>query len=112
MSLGLWSTGIARLALMIAPFALGYSDNRVALWSSIILGAVIALDSGYKLMERDDCRWEYWVAGGAGMIAALVPFVLGFRTETAALWSTVVVGCYSAGRIPTVNRASSPITVG
>lgn len=88
----LWSTGIAGLALILAPFVFGYTTNPTALWTSIVLGAVMTIVAAYKMVLKDVARWEFWVAGGAGILAVLLPFVLGFRTETAALWSNVVVG--------------------
>lgn len=88
----LWSTGIAGLALILAPFIFGYTTNPTALWTSILLGAVMAIVSFYKAVLKDVARWEYWVAGGAAILAVLMPFILGFRTEPAALWSNVVVG--------------------
>jgi hypothetical protein len=46
-----WLTGLLGLALVVAPFALGYSGDPTALWSSIILGTVVALvaiPAGYQ----------------------------------------------------------------
>jgi hypothetical protein len=85
-----WVTGVLGLALIVAPFVLGYSDNTTALWASIVLGVVVA---GVSLFEAwDKARWEYWVAGAAGVLAVLAPFVLGFTAVTAALWASLILG--------------------
>ena len=87
-----WLNMILGLALIVAPFALGYNTNVTAFWSSIILGAVIALASGYKAFAKDAAHWEDWVDVVAGVIAVLVPFVFGFSTLVTALWACVVLG--------------------
>ncbi len=43
-----WIIGILGLALILAPFVLGYSDNSTALCTNIVLGAAIAILAGIK----------------------------------------------------------------
>jgi hypothetical protein len=38
-----WITGIFGLALIVAPFALSYTNSPMAMWSSIVL-------SGYQVL--------------------------------------------------------------
>jgi hypothetical protein len=92
-----WLNMILGLALIVAPFALGYNTNTTAFWSSIILGVVIALASGYKALIKDAARWEDWVDVVAGVIAVLVPFVFGFSALATALWAFIVLGVIVAG---------------
>jgi hypothetical protein len=87
-----WANMILGLALMIAPFVLGYNTNPTALWSSIAVGAVIAVASGYKAYTKTTDRWEDWVDVVAGVIAILLPFVFGFNTLAVALWTCIVFG--------------------
>ncbi|MCZ7575034.1 MAG: SPW repeat protein [Ardenticatenaceae bacterium] len=87
-----WVTLILGLVLILAPFILGYNDNASAFWTSFILGAVMALVSGYKAAVRDFSNWEYAVAGLAGLLAIIAPFVLGFTAQTTAMWTIVVLG--------------------
>jgi hypothetical protein len=87
-----WVNMILGLALILAPFALGYSTNPTALWSSIVVGAVIAIASGYKAYTNAADRWEDWVDVVAGVIAILLPFVFGFSAVTTALWTYIVLG--------------------
>jgi formate hydrogenlyase subunit 3/multisubunit Na+/H+ antiporter MnhD subunit len=87
-----WLTLILGLFLGVAPWLLGYSDNSTALWTSVVLGTIIALVALYKVMIHDTAKWEYWVAGVAGFVAVFAPFVLGFTVEATAMWTTGVVG--------------------
>lgn len=85
-------TSLVGLALVIAPFILGYSLQPTPLWTSLILGAMITLASGYKTLTEDRANWEGWVAGIAGIVAILAPFVLGFSAVSAALWTNIILG--------------------
>lgn len=88
-----WITGLVGLAMAVAPWVFSYTDNTNAMWASVIIGAAIVLVSGYKAIMRDENQyWEYWVAGLAGIVAIAAPFVLGFNTLTAALWTSIAAG--------------------
>jgi hypothetical protein len=43
-----WITGMLGLAFIVAPFAFGYNDTPEALWTSVGVGAIVALVSGFK----------------------------------------------------------------
>jgi len=88
-----WITGFVGLLFVAAPFALGYSDHAVALWTSVILGAAIALVSAIKgFLPEERANWEYWVAGLVGIAALIAPYALGFSDHAAALWSSLIIG--------------------
>jgi uncharacterized membrane protein HdeD (DUF308 family) len=87
-----WLTGILGVLLILAPFGLGYRVDSVALWSNIILGAIVVVASAIKGLFPDETRWEYWVAGIMGILAIIAPFVLHFSTVATALWASVILG--------------------
>lgn len=87
-----WAVGIVGILLVIAPFVLGYNDIDEALWTSIILGGVTAIVMIYKALAHDSANWQYWLAGIAGVLAILAPFILGFDNDDSALWSNIVLG--------------------
>lgn len=87
-----WMTGILGLILVMAPFVFGYSSNAPALWSSILVGLATIVISWIEGAKHDKESWEYWTAGTLGVIAVSAPFVLGFGSVTAALWTSVVIG--------------------
>jgi hypothetical protein len=87
-----WLTGILGAVMAIAPFLLGYRDHPMALWMSVVLGVVVLVASVLEAMDVKHARWEWWVAGVAGVVAVLAPFVFGFTALTMALWTFVVLG--------------------
>lgn len=44
-----WVAGVLGLAAVVAPFVLGFSVLTAALWSSIVLGAIVVVLSGYEV---------------------------------------------------------------
>lgn len=87
-----WLTGILGALFVIAPFALGYRDNSYAMWTSVILGAVVLLASIWEGYDAHKGKWEYWVVGIAGILAVIAPFVFGFTTITLAMWTAIILG--------------------
>ncbi|MBI4498070.1 MAG: SPW repeat protein [Chloroflexi bacterium] len=88
-----WVTGILGLALLVAPFVLGFSDHTAALWASLLLGGAITLVSVVKALAQDAmATWEYWIAAIAGVVAVVAPFLLGFSDHAAALWTSLLLG--------------------
>jgi len=91
-----WLTGIVGLFMIIAPYAFNYSDNPVALWTSIIAGLIVLVMSIWEGMEKRQENWEYWVVGIVGIFAIVAPFILGFGTIASAMWTTVILGAVVA----------------
>lgn len=91
-----WLVGILGVALAIAPFLFGYSNNVTALWTSLILGVIVAAVSFYKILSHNGGRWEYPVAAIMGLFAVFAPFLLGFSTLTTAMWASVILGALIA----------------
>src|SRR3989344_6655031 len=84
--------GLLGLMSIVSPYLFGYSEDAIALWTSLGLGAVLVVASILEGIAADKERWEYWVVGVAGVGAVLAPFVLGFSALTAALWTLVIIG--------------------
>lgn len=87
-----WFTGLLGIAMAIAPFVQGYQDNATAMWTSIILGVVVLVASLIEGMDVSQAKWEWWVAGIAGILAVIAPFVFGFTMLTGALWTFIILG--------------------
>ena len=87
-----WIMSILGLVLMIIPFVLGFSANSAATWGCILLGLVTALSGGYKAIVQDQARWEVVLVLGAGVLAVVSPFVLGFSSNLVGTWTSIVLG--------------------
>lgn len=87
-----WIIGLLGLALLIAPFALDYTTDTVAMWTNIIIGVITLLAAGFEATAKGRENWEYALAGVAGIVLVAAPFVLNFTTLAAAVWTTVVIG--------------------
>lgn len=82
-----WVTIISGVVLFLAPFVFGYSGQPAALWTSLVMGAVIAI-----LGFMQSYKW----AAGAGVVTFVAPWILGFSGISAALWSCLIVGALVA----------------
>lgn len=78
-----WVTSILGVALILAPFVFGYSGTPWALWTSLILGVVVAV-LGYK--------HSYKAAAIVGLVVFLAPWVLGFSGIPGAAWCCWLLG--------------------
>lgn len=87
-----WFTGLFGLALAVAPFAQDYHEHPSALWASIVLGVVVFAVSLIEAIDVKHAHWEWWVAGSAGILAALTPVVFGFASVTAERWTLLILG--------------------
>ena len=85
-------TGLVGLAAIAAPFVLGFTSNTAALWTNLIVGAVLITASVAEAIEQDRDNIEYRVAAIFGIGAIAAPFVLGFADHTQALWTSIGVG--------------------
>lgn len=105
-----WITGLLGVAFAVTPFILGYSDNSAALWTSMVLGGITVVVSYLESAAGKYQRWEYWVAGIAGIGAIVAPFVLGYGYITQAVLISVVIGvllAFSSGTELFMGKTSS-----
>jgi O-antigen/teichoic acid export membrane protein len=91
-----WLTGLCGLAFIVAPFFLGYANNIPALWTSIVVGLIVAFVSVFRALDRQEARWEYIVAGVMGLLAVFAPFMLGFSAAATAMWTSIIIGAVLA----------------
>ena len=78
------------VALLIAPWGLGFATDVVPTWNAFIVGAVIALLALAALFAFQE--WEEWVRGALGVWLVIAPWVLGFSGHTTALYTHLIIG--------------------
>ncbi len=88
----IWFTAFLGLLLVLAPFVMGYTNNALALWTSIIMGLIVLGVSIYKAVKHDMAQWEYMVIAIVGLLAVFAPFILGFSAINVAVWTLVILG--------------------
>lgn len=86
-----WLIALLGVVLAIAPWLLGYSDESAAMWTSLVIGIVVAVVAAYDAITGDERRWEEWLAVIAGAAAVIAPFIF-FSSVTTAVWTSVVIG--------------------
>jgi len=85
-------TGLVGLIALAAPFVLGFTGNTAALWTNLIVGAVLLIASVAEAFEQDRDNLEYWVAAIFGIGAISAPFAFSYTDHTQALWTSIGVG--------------------
>lgn len=87
-----WLTGVLGVAMALAPYFFGYTNNSAAFWTSVIVGIGVVAVSIVEAAAHDREAWEYWVAGLLGITALLAPFIFQFNGISEALWTSVIGG--------------------
>ena len=77
--------------LIIAPFVLGFT-NMVALWDSIIVGAIVLILAWIRVANPVSGSGVSWVNAVLGVWLIIAPFILGFSGMAGATWDNIIVG--------------------
>ncbi len=79
--------------LILAAFALDFTDVTNALWNSIIVGVAIIVIAALRITTASD-RWYWlsWVTFLLGLWLIASPFVLGYDNLTRPMASDVFSG--------------------
>jgi hypothetical protein len=74
----------------IAPWVVNFSDNKDALWTSVIIGAIQLISSLLGFSGSGWTTWQNWISLLAGVWFIIFPFVYTLKTEE--IWASVVLG--------------------
>jgi len=85
-----WINLILGVWLFITPFLGMDALNSMAAWNGYIFGVIVAALSIWALAQPR--AWEEWINLVVGVWLILAPFILGFSTNTTAMWNHIVVG--------------------
>ena len=78
------------VCLLIAPWALGFTDRGAAAWNAWIAGAAIALVALGALFAFSE--WEEWANLALGVWAAIAPWAVAFSESAAATSVHAAIG--------------------
>ncbi|MBQ0824393.1 SPW repeat protein [Microvirga sp. HBU67558] len=103
------------LALIMAPFVLGFADNGPAQWVPMILGAAILITSlmtDYELSlgRLIPMRAHLGVDAAGGLLLAASPWLFGFADQVH--WPHVIVGLFEIAVALTTIPVSGSAEIG
>ena len=75
---------------IIAPWAIGYSDQSGALWSSIIFGIIQVIVSLWGYDKPGWNSWQNWISTITGVWFVIFPFI--YSLTNGEVWSSVILG--------------------
>lgn len=79
--------------LILAAFALGFTDVSTALWNSVIVGVAIIVISALRIFtESERWYWLSWVTFVLGLWLIASPFILGYDDQIRPMASNVFSG--------------------
>jgi hypothetical protein len=103
-----WGTLIAGLYAALSPIWVSTTGEREALWTLVVLGALLALSSLYSLAQPGVVATE-WLNALFGVLLFVAPWVLTYTDRTGASWTSWVVGAVAVVLglvgVPASNRA-------
>lgn len=79
--------------LILAAFALGFTDVSMALWNSVTVGVAIIVVSALRISSSSD-RWYWlsWITFLLGLWLIASPFILGYGDQMRPMASDVFSG--------------------
>lgn len=82
--------GLLGVALILSPWALGFSQNPTPTSNAVIGGiALIAVALGAMIVPR---AWEEWAEAAIGLWLIAAPWALDFSADTQAMRVSVLTG--------------------
>jgi hypothetical protein len=103
------------LALIMAPFVLGFADNGPAQWVPMILGAAILVmslmtDYELSLAKLIPMRAHLGVDAAGGLLLAASPWLFGFADQV--FWPHLIIGVFEIAVALTTNTVPDTADVG
>jgi len=85
-----WVNLVLGMWLFITPFIGMEMVSSTAAWNGYIFGVIVVALSIWALVQPR--AWEEWINLVIGVWLILAPFILGFTTETTAMWNHILMG--------------------
>jgi hypothetical protein len=88
---------VAGIGLILAPFVLGYTEIRNALWNDVIVGLIVVAIATYRVAYPLRNAELSWVNALLGLWLIVAPFILNYDIFLTPLWNDVILGILVAG---------------
>jgi hypothetical protein len=76
---------------IVAPWVVDFSDDKNALWTSVIIGAVQVISSLIGFAGSGWTAWQNWISLLAGVWFIIFPFIYD-SLDTGETWTSVILG--------------------
>ncbi len=89
-----WWIAIFGVWEVLAPFILGYSAAKAAMWDAIIIGLALAVLGAWAAVSKDASSMKTlsWVNALLGVWLIIAPFLLSYTGTGTALWNDIIIG--------------------
>ena len=108
-----YGTLIAGTYAALSPIWTSTTGESGALWSLIVLGALLAVTALVSLARPDLVATE-WLTVVFGMLLIIAPWVFGYTHLDGAAWTSWVVGvvalAFGGNEVAARNRAKQQVT--
>lgn len=91
-----WWVAIFGAWEVFAPFILGYSAVKGALWDAIIIGLALVVLGVWAAISKDESTVKNlsWVNVVLGIWLIIAPFLLSYSGTGSALWNDIIIGIF------------------
>jgi SPW repeat. len=101
-----WAEVVLGVVLILSPLV--FDTSTAAMWTMVVLGALIALD-GLASLAMPGMVYGEWVQIALGVLLFISPWVMGYTEFTSASWMSWIVGILAiaagAAALPVANAA-------
>jgi hypothetical protein len=88
-----WIVALIGVWFIIAPWAMSFSSDSTAVWTSVIVGAIQVIVALWAAAIEDAVGWgvwQLWIALLAGVWFIIQPFVMSHGSGE--LWTSLILG--------------------
>lgn len=101
-----WAEVVLGVVIILSPLV--FETSTAAMWTMVVLGALIALD-GLASLAMPGMVYGEWVQIVLGVLLFISPWVIGYTEFTSASWASWIVGVLTvavgAAALPVANAA-------
>ena len=83
---------VAGIWLIVSPFILGYSGIPAAMWTSVVIGAIVLMLAWVRIFNVDNVPSLSWINALLGLWLIVTPWVFQFAMNMAPVWNDVILG--------------------
>ncbi len=89
-----WWIAVFGVWELLAPFFLGYSAVKAAMWDAIIIGLALIVVGVWAAVSKENgaIKTLSWVNALLGIWLIIAPFLLSYTGTGAALWNDIIIG--------------------